>query len=404
MATGNVKISYLGSVENEELRGTAMIPFSDTFNGDLESRKVTLEQISTYIMGGGGGGAETIAFASYLERDLGQYKLNDQNFCDNHRVELTEDEDKIGYYIDKDGKLQEDDIEDPDKKWSVSSEMDVKEGTLYFLYLGQDEDIPEGRVLFAKEHVHKYYDIAGFETGYAYVKHSDLNPDDPGYDPEDTSYEVVTYSIPIYEERIDIIYEPRSFHYENRSTSRGYGVPKSGYVVFLATEDETLVVSAPHEVFDIDSYLYATHYGMFSEITEKYLAVNSDLATAISESVAELDGRVSSLEKSRDTLGDADIYSANFTEMPQYRGGALVVQSDHAPLSTMYITTKWGEYVDYDMTGKTEEEISAYIAENHYHMHAPDYVNHAGQIWTYDNNAWMGLTPGEAAWKQISLS
>ena len=353
-ATGNVKISELTNHSFDRLNGAELLPLSWSENGDgsYESFKMSLQDVVDYA----GAQAKPI---SYLERDLGQYEGTlEGNFCDLHSSDITIA--TFNSYITRDGETGN------DNNWGISAPLSVKEGTLYLLQLPDNFNLPDGRILFAKRHVHEYYPITGYRDVEVTITH------------EDGSTETITVREPIYsdEPQVDVVYEPRSFHYSQTSDHQGYGLPKSNFVVFLAPEDEDIVISAPRTSME-NKKLYATHYGVFSEIAEKFLGSNSDLTMAISEAIAELDGRVSACEAAKDSLGDGTAHSLDVMTMPKFRGGDMVVVSDHMPMTSNYQVDEYG----------------AYITSPTLVNHAPDYANHAGQMWSENGRLWIASGP-----------
>ena len=393
-ATGNVKISELTQHRFNDINGQEMIPMSWSQNGDssYESYKVTVQDLKSYfgkalnIEAGVDpstgepipGPVNTYLYSygneiSYLDRDLGQYNGGaDGNFCPIHSIDLSVD--KANAYIYEDG------TEGTYNGWSISNAVNVKEGTLYLLKFPDGSEVPADWAVFAKRHVHTYYEITGYRDVEVVVTK------------EDGTTEIVIVREPIYgPAQTEVVYEPRSFHYDKFSDVQhtGYGIPKSGYLIFFAPENEEIVISAPTEALT-NTKLHAVHYAIFSEIGEKFLGATTDLTQVISEAVAELEGRVESLEANQDSMGAGSVSSINSMAMPQFRGGDLVIISDHAPMSVNYRVDEYGSYV----TAPAENSAN----------HAPDYANHAGQIWVTSTNAWMALQAGSAAWKQISLS
>lgn len=369
-ATGNVKISELTKHPLNQIDGSEMLPMSWSADGSssYESYKVFLDDIASYTgaylgVTGEGGTKDVVEshekHISYLERDLGQYEGGlDGNFCDNHSQPVTVAIENA--YIYKDGS------QGSASGWAISNSVSVKEGSLYLLKLNATTSVPDGYCLFAKRHVHTYYPITGYEDKEVTI----VRPDG--------STETITVREPVYgDAQTEVVYEPRSFHYDDYAAGgESYGIPKHKYVVFFAPEDEDIVCCA--NTADIDNtMLYAVHYGVFSEIAEKFMGATSDLTQVISEAVAELEGRVEALEAGKDSLGDGTAHSLDVMTMPKYRGGEAVVESDHMPMAAGYQVDEYG----------------AYITSPTFVNHAPDYANHAGQIWSENGRLWIASGP-----------
>ena len=359
-ATGNVKISELTNHSNVDGREVLPISWEQTPGGGYESYKVSFDSLKSYvgqsldITGNTGLAARVTSYGkeiSYLKRDLGQYAGGlDGNYCSNHTVNLT-----VGtqnYAINESG------VATAKSGYSISTKVAVKEGTLYLLTLSAD--MPTDVSLFAKRHVHVYYPITGYQDVTTTL--------------EDGT--TVTVREPIYGDATEqVTYEPLSTHYMSMAAG-GYGHPSSLMVVFYATEDEEIVISAPTSDISGKKF-YATHYAIFSEIADKFIGNNTDISRVIAEAIAQLEGRVEACEGNVGSIGYATALQIDNMKMPKYRGGEMMIITDHAPKSVATPTEP------------------------------ADVPNHPGQIWidTANQNVYFAVSAGTfAGWKNVTLS
>ena len=359
-ATGNVKISELTNHSNVDGREVFPISWEQTPGNGYESYKVSFDSLKSYvgkslnITGNNGLDARVKSSGneiSYLKRDLGQYAGDSSsNFCSKHTVNLT-----IGtknYAINASGAVT------PRIGYSISNTVDVKAGTLYLLFLGVD--MAPDVSLFSKRHVHVYYPITGYQDVTTTL--------------EDGT--TVTVREPIYGDATEqVTYEPLPNHYTPVANG-GYGRPSSYMVVFYATEDADIVISAPTSYIG-GWTLYATHYGIFSEIADKFIGNNTDISRVIGEAIASLSARVDACESNAGSIGYATALQIDNMKMPKYRGSEMMIISDHAPKSNATATEP------------------------------TDVPNHPGQIWidTENKNVYIAVSAGTyAGWKKVTLS
>ena len=358
-ATGNVKISELTLHSNVDGREVLPISWEQTAGSGYESYKVTFDALKSYVgqslgvTGTDGLTAKVTSYGkeiSYLKRDLGQYAGGlDGNYCSNHSINLTVA--SANRAINANGENVS------LSGYSISNKVSVKEGILYLLALSAD--MPTNVSLFAKQHEHVYYPITGYQDVTTTL--------------EDGT--TITVREPIYgAAQTDVVYEPLSTHYMSMAAG-GYGRPSSGMVIFYATEDEDIVISAPSANIS-GQKLYAVHYAIFSEIADKFIGNTTDISRVIAEAVAALEGRVEACEGNTGTIGKATAIEIDNLEMPKFRGGKMIIDAADAPSSTATATKP------------------------------ADVPNHKGQMWIDDNgHAWLAVSAGTyAGWKQITLS
>ena len=360
-ATGNVKISELTNHSNVDGREVFPISWEQTPGNGYESYKVSFDSLKSYvgkslnITGNTGLDAKVKSYGkeiSYLKRDLGQYAgdLNG-NYCSDHTVEIIIPG-TTSCVINASG------VVTPKSNYSISDTVAVKAGTLYLLLLS--EDVPTDVSLFSKRHVHVYYPITGYQDVTTTL--------------EDGT--TVTVREPIYGNATEqVTYEPLPTHYMSEANG-GYGRPSSHMVVFYATEDADIVISAPTYNINANDF-YAIHYGIFSEIADKIIGNNTDISRVIGEAIASLSARVDACESNAGSIGHATALQIDNMKMPKYRGSEMMIISDHAPKSNATAT----------------EPV--------------DVPNHPGQIWidTTNQNVYIAVSAGTyAGWKKVTLS
>lgn len=361
-ATGNVKISELTNHSNVDGREVLPISWEQTPGNGYESYKVSFDSLKSYIgkslniTGNNGLDARVTSYGneiSYLKRDLGQYagdlKSRYGNFCGFHTVILTIDTEN--HAINASGAVTS------KSGYSISNMVAVKAGTLYLLYLG--DDMPSDVSLFSKWHGHVYYPITGYQDVTTTL--------------EDGT--TVTVREPIYGDSTEqVTYEPLPTHYTSVAYD-GYGRPSSSMVVFYATEDADIVISAPTRFLN-GTRFYATHYGIFSEIADKIIGNNTDISRVIGEAIASLSARVDACEGNADSIGYATALQIDNMKMPKYRGSEMIIIAERNPSSH-------------------DTSVPA------------DVPNHPGQIWinTKKQNVYIAVSAGTyAGWKKVTLS
>ena len=359
-ATGNVKISELTNHSNVDGREVLPISWEQTPGSGYESYKVSFDSLKSYvgqsldITGNNGLAARVTSYGneiSYLMRDLGRSVSDYGNIDYTHTEALA-----IGtenYVINASG------VATAKSGYSISDKITVKKGTLYFFKLSAD--VPTDVSLFAKRHVHVYYPITGYQDVTTTL--------------EDGTN--VTVREPIYGKATEqVTYEPLPTQYMSIAAG-GYGRPASRDVVFYAIEDEDIVISAPTiDIFPKNLYA-TTHYAIFSEIANKFIGSNTDISRVIAEAIAQLEGRVEACEGNVGSIGYATALQIDNMKMPKYRGGEMMIISDHAP-SSVATPTK-----------------------------PADVPNHPGQIWidTANQKVYFAISAGTyAGWKNITLS
>lgn len=359
-ATGNVKISELTNHSNVDGREVLPISWEQTPGNGYESYKVSFDSLKSYvgkslnITGNNGLDAKVTSYGneiSYLKRDLGQYAGDIKgNYCSNHTVNLTIG--TRGHVINASG------VVTGKTPYSISDTVAVKAGTLYLLQLHYG--VPTNVSLFSKRHVHVYYPITGYKDVTTTL--------------EDGT--TVTVREPIYGDATEqVTYEPLPNHYTSVADG-GYDRPYSGMVVFYATEDAEIVISASTGDI-INKEFYAIHYGIFSEIADKIIGNNTDISRVIGEAIASLSARVDACESNAGSIGYATALQIDNMKMPKYRGGEMIIIADHAPISHATATKP------------------------------VDVPNHPGQIWinTKDQEVYVAVSAGTyAGWKKVTLS
>lgn len=361
-ATGNVKISELTVHSNVDGREVMPISWEASNGSGYESYKMSAGDLKSYIgksLGvtddGANQGLNTKVAnqakeISYLRRDLGLYSPTlANNFCSTHSKNLSVETQNYaintaGSKVSKSG-------------YSVSAAVSVVAGTLYLLNLSSDID--SNVSIFSKKHVHTYYPITGYTE--------ETVTDSEGHS--------VIVREPIYGAAVDdVTYEPLSNHYAEHMSQ--FHRPASNYVVFYAAEDEDIIISA--KTSDISGKkLYAVHYALLAELSEKFIGASTGISRVIAEAIAALEGRVEALEGASGTIGETTAIQIDSLKMPKYRGGEMIVIADHAP----------------DSVGTATKPA--------------DVPEFPGQMWidTVQGKAWIAVSAGTfAGWKELPLS
>ena len=304
--TGNVKISQLAPITS--LHGGEIVPISYSVanNNQYESYRMSVDQVRSYMdsalgLSGATGMRETlnayVGEVDRMKRDLGQYKNEDT---------LALSTASTGKYISVDTKTEK-----PGTGLAISAPVELKEGTIYLLKVGSIETLPSDISIFTKRVDRKYHVISGTHTEIHIVDGQEV--------------EVIVED---WTEKIDTVYEPLSSHYHSVQ-SGGYGAPTSGYVVFFACEDETIVVSAPSQSFGTG--LIGVRYGIFSEIAEEFLGIDSDLMKVLVEAIAKNNADIARVAASVHDFGSAHGVSLDLDNYLSVKGEPMIRIEDHKP-------------------------------------------------------------------------
>ena len=154
------------------------------------------------------------------------------------------------------------------------------------------------------------------------------------------------------------------------------GVPGEGsarYLVFFATEDQDVVISAPNS--SIPGNLIEVKYGAFFEIANNLLTLNGELMKVIIEAIVKNRKDIDSLHENAGSFGDIRVKSIDSDEFPSVQGAPMVIVADRDPSAS---------------DGKS---------------HGDDVPNRVGQIWvnTLKGVAYIATSLGDISeWKQIT--
>lgn len=337
--TGNVKISELQelpSIDNN--RGNKLIiPISidrsDTSNPDWGSYKVTASVLSGFMEHSLGlstvktditdlkssSTTQTNNFDT-LANVLGRYGSDGLSVTEN----LTTGED--GKYISINGEKV------ATSNYWISNKVSLKQGYLYLLQTNINTLTNSNLSIISKVHEREYVDSVG-----------------------------ATHS--------EITYEPLPNHY--KSGPGQYGIPNSGYLVFLATEDMDVVFSG---YYGSGNKLRGFRYGAFIQIAENLLSINGEMMKVIVEAITKNRKDIESLYEKTRSLGDIHVTSIDSDEYPSVQGEPMVVVKNRAP--------------------------GAETA-----THGADVPNRIGQIWVNTTNgiAYIAVALGLEGWKQITV-
>lgn len=153
------------------------------------------------------------------------------------------------------------------------------------------------------------------------------------------------------------------------------GYPNSGYLVFFATEDQDVVISAHKTSISGNSSLIEVKYGAFFEIANNLLTLNGELMKVIIEAIVKNKKDIDSLYENTGSFQDIHVKSIDSDEFPSVQGAPMVIVADRDPSAS---------------DGKS---------------HGDDVPNRIGQIWvnTKSGVAYIATKLGNiSGWKQIT--
>lgn len=326
MATGNIKISdltWLKSVEGKQVTGEEVFPISyyDSQTSSYSSYKMRVDDVSSYIDSALGISKNTEDI-NYLKRDLGQVKAvgKENNYV--YQLTITVDTDLIGVNRRLDNSNTQQVHTVSQDGFGISKPIAVKKGTLYLLEIPQDIYFSAGPILqhtsvFTKYTENNYYNVLRYKN--IQVPISDTTAISVKVPEFDTANPNTNYNL----EALQNNYYNDDYYVENK-------LPSSQMIVFLPPEDMNVVICAPLEVLN-NKKLYAVNYNVFEEITNKFIGNNTGESKTIAEAIASLESRIASLEANAGTIGKTVAKEIDNINMPKYRGGKMVVITDHAP-------------------------------------------------------------------------
>lgn len=346
-ATGNVKISELTQVAG--LNGGEVVPCSlRNTTGSWESKAFLVDTLASYMYSKLDCSNVNTHINSYggrltrLERDLGQYEAEST-------ISLTQL--KEGYVSTTDG------------SWKTGSSMvtantiTMKEGTIYLLPMQDVESLPSDVSFFSKVNVHKYHYITG--------THTETRTDTQTGE----QYEI---EIEEWGEKPETVYEPMSTHYHATSAG-GYGNPSKGYLVYFASEDEDVIIATRSTT--LNQGVIAVRYGLFTEIAEEFLGVNSDLMKVLVEAITKNNAELQAIKDNQDRAGNLEVRGLNSHSMLQVGSSYIMRAESRAP-----------------------EGSTAY--------HGPDMPEMLGQIWVDTTNRAVyvatALSTDTSGWTKVS--
>lgn len=359
--TGNVKISALPLRNEISNDGREVFPIS--FNSDAastsyESFKVSAATLADYtgrklaITTTGGLNdkvAKLITDLTDTNDRILEYDEAFGNYKDLSPVDMTVL--KNGYYYTEAG------VEKENSAFAYSNRIKLKAGTIYILDV-TGAQIPDDIAFFVKQYEHKYHPFTGW------IEEDRVDPITgethkqlvPTYGPETTEY----------------FYEPISSHYHVNQ----YGVPATGHIVFICTEDEDMIFCAPASNFS--TRLQSAHMGIVSEIADEFISNDGELAKVLVEAIESNRKNIETLNSKIDNLGDAHAIGMDSDKMYTHRGAAMIIESSIAPTSAP------------DRHPYQPSKVPSFV----------------GQIWvqTGTENAWLATgvnTVGD--WRKINL-
>lgn len=170
-----------------------------------------------------------------------------------------------------------------------------------------------------------------------------------------------------------IVYEPLPTHYQSTNDG-GYGVPKSGILVFFAPENMNVVISGSVSNLTNNNHLREVKYGTFIQIADNLLSINGELMKVIVEAIVKNKKDIDSINENMKSLGDIHVNSIDSDGFPCVQGEPMVVVADRAP-----------------------SEAAA--------THGDDVPNRIGQIWvdTQGKKAYIAVALGLSGWKPITV-
>lgn len=338
MATGNIKISDLTSIKS--VNGKEVFPVSayDDKTATYSSYKMTVNDVASHVDTTLGVSENADKF-SYLTRDLGQCTTyisgsSSGQYVNGYVLELELEvaDNSAGaafIYANNVKSNEPNSISVAEKSsvagFSISKRIHVPKGYMCLIEFPKNEYTNNNSKL---KDISIFTKISSSSTAGVFLPATQQ------------------ISTPNYNTTVDTIigggtsakrtiYEamPHNYFTDNITGDSKYlsKLPSSDMMGFLATEDCDILISAPTNLIT-NKRVYMVYYSVFADMTDKFIGRNTDTSKVISEAIASLDARISSLEENAGTIGTTVAEQIDNINMPKYRGGDMIIISNSEPI------------------------------------------------------------------------